>query len=127
LIQKSFSSLQQIEFIDDKATPKCISHIMSLVNRNEANHNARFILATFLIGIGLKEEEILKVFSKSPKYDENKTRYQVEFLTGKKGTTKYTCPGCETIKSYGLCKADCRVKHPQQYYRRNARTTGKKQ
>jgi DNA primase large subunit len=107
-----------VEFVDKKAMPPCMIHITALLQNNQANHTARFILATFLSGIGLAEEEILKIFAASPKFDEDKTRYQLEFLTGQKGNTKYTCPACVTIKSYGLCKADCPVKHPQQYYRR---------
>jgi DNA primase large subunit len=110
----------KIDFLEEKALPPCIRYITGLLQKDEANHNARFILATFLAGLGLNEDRILKIFSKSPKYDEEKTRYQLEFLTGKKSSTKYTCPGCQTIKSYGLCKGECRVKHPQQYYRNNA-------
>jgi len=111
-----------VEFVDPKALPPCMTHIIALVQNNQANHTARFILATFLIGLGLKEEEMLKIFAASPKYDESKTRYQLEFLTGQKSTTKYTCPACVTIKSYGLCKANCPVKHPQQYYRNKTGT-----
>ena len=110
----------EIEFLDEKAVPPCIKHVIGLLQANQANHNARFILATFLTGVGLKEEQILKIFSTSPKYEEEKTRYQLGFLTGEKGNTKYTCPACVTIKTYGLCKADCKVKHPQQYYRNTA-------
>lgn len=111
----------KIDFLEEKALPPCIKYITGLLQKDEANHNARFILATFLTGLGLSEDRILKIFSKSPRYNEEKTRYQLEFLTGRKSNTKYTCPGCQTIKSYGLCKAECKVKHPLQYYRRNAR------
>ncbi|MDD5111155.1 MAG: hypothetical protein PHG85_01260 [Candidatus Altiarchaeota archaeon] len=114
------SEKPEIEFLDENAVPPCIKHVIGLLQSNQANHNARFILATFLTGVGLKEDQILKIFSTSPKYEEEKTRYQLGFLTGEKGNTKYTCPACATIKTYGLCKADCRVKHPQQYYRNNA-------
>jgi DNA primase large subunit len=112
----------QIEFLEEKAVPPCIAYVIGLLQSNQANHNARFILATFLVGVGLKEDQILKIFSTSPKYEEEKTRYQLGFLTGEKGNTRYTCPACATIKTYGLCKADCKVKHPQQYYRNNERT-----
>lgn len=111
----------EVEFLDEKAIPKCISYIISLLQKGEANHSTRFILATFLIGLGLKEEEMLKIFSSSPNYNEEKTRYQLGFLMGQKSNTKYTCPACVTIKSYGLCKADCNVKHPLQYYRKNTK------
>jgi DNA primase large subunit len=111
----------KVEFLEERALPKCMTHIMSMLQAGMANHNSRFILATFLIGLGLKEEEIAKIFSKSPNFDEEKTRYQIQFLAGQKSNTKYTCPACITIKSYGLCKTDCKVKHPQQYYRNKSR------
>ena len=111
----------EVEFLEDRAIPPCMRYIISLMQRSEANHNARFILATFLIGLGLREDDVIKMFSNSPKFDESKTRYQIQFLAGQKSNTRYTCPACITIKSYGLCKADCNVKHPQQYYRNNAR------
>jgi len=111
----------KVEFLEERALPKCMTHIISLLQAGMANHNSRFILATFLIGLGLKEDEIVKIFSKSQNFDEEKTRYQLQFLAGQKSNTKYTCPACITIKSYGLCKADCKVKHPQQYYRNKTR------
>ena len=64
---------------------------------------------------------MLAIFSRSAKYDEEKTLYQLSFITGERGGTQYTCPTCQNIKSQGLCKADCPVKHPLQYYRNHAR------
>jgi len=112
-----------VEFLDQKALPPCITYVIALLQNSQTNHTAHFILATFLGGTGLKEQEILKIFATSPKYDESKTRYQLEFLAGQKSNTKYTCPACVTIKSYGLCRANCPVKHPQQYYRNKSKDT----
>jgi DNA primase large subunit len=111
----------EIESLEDAAMPPCMKAMISAMEAGVASHNAMFILATFLANLGLKKADILKVYSKSPKYDEEKTLYQLEFLMGEKGATEYTCPACATIKSHGLCKADCDVKHPLQYYRRHAR------
>jgi DNA primase large subunit len=86
-----------------------------------ASHAGMFILATFLANLGLTRDGILSVYSRSPKYDEEKTLYQLGFITGERGGTEYTCPTCATIKSQGLCRADCPVKHPLQYYRRHAK------
>ena len=111
----------ELEFLEADALPPCINAMTSALEAGLASHQTMFILATFLNNLGLKKDDMLAVFSKSPKYDEEKTLYQLEFLTGEKGGTTYTCPTCATIKSYGLCKSDCQVKHPLQYYRQHAR------
>jgi DNA primase large subunit len=94
---------------------------MASLENGTISHNERFIIATFYIGAGLNIDGLLKVFSRFPNYNEEKTRYQLEFLTGEKGATKYNCPSCAKIKSYGLCKAECEVKHPLSYYLKNRR------
>jgi len=115
----------RVESLEDDAVPPCMKGIVAAMEAGAASHNAMFILATFLANLGLPQEEMLKVFSRSPKYDEEKTTYQLGFITGERGGTEYTCPTCETIKGHGLCKADCPVKHPLQYYRMKARTKPK--
>ncbi len=109
----------KINEVKNTALPPCITYMLSLLDSGEASHNVMFILATFFSRIGLSEDEVVRIFSRYPNFDEKKTRYQLEFLTGTRGGTKYSCPGCSKIKSYGLCKADCNVKHPTQYYRRH--------
>jgi DNA primase large subunit len=101
--------------------PPCMKGLVAAMEGGVASHNAMFILATFLANLGLSTDDLVKVFAKSPKFDEEKTRYQLGFLTGESGGTEYTCPTCATIKSHGLCKAECQVKHPLQHYRRNAK------
>jgi DNA primase large subunit len=81
------------------------------------SHNGMFILACFLGNLGLNEEKILAVFSKSPKYDAEKAKYQLGYILGDATGTKYTCPTCATIASCGFCSRDCGIKHPLQYYR----------
>ncbi len=112
----------KVDALEDEAVPPCMKGIVAAMEAGAASHNAMFILATFLANLGLPQAEMLKVFSKSPKYDEEKTVYQLGFITGERGGTEYTCPTCETIRGHGLCKADCQVKHPLQYYRMKART-----
>jgi DNA primase large subunit len=111
----------EIEYLEMDALPPCVRGMMSALESGIASHQSMFILSTFLANLGLKKQDILGVLAKSPKYDEEKALYQLEFLTGEKGGTTYTCPTCATIKSYGLCKANCHVKHPLQYYRQHAR------
>jgi DNA primase large subunit len=111
----------KISQVNEKAIPPCLKSMTASLENGSVSHNERFIIATFYIGAGLNMEGLLNVFSRYPGYNEEKTRYQLEFLTGEKGATKYNCPSCAKIRSYGLCKADCDVKHPLSYYLKNRR------
>ena len=111
----------QVDHLEEQALPPCITKIISNMEQDSANHQAMFILGTFLINLGLKNPQIHSVFQKSPKYKHELAEYQIQFLSGEKSNTRYTCPACETIKNQGYCPAECNVKHPLQYYRRNAR------
>jgi DNA primase large subunit len=114
----AFSSATEVKLdgeLTAEGTPPCIGNILALLESGQATHNMMFILGTYLAGLGLPEDRIVGVFSKSPSFDEGKTRYQLKFLTGERGSTKYSCPSCSKIKSYGLCRQDCGVKHPLQY------------
>jgi len=111
----------KIDQLNENAVPPCLKSMMASLENGNISHNERFIIATFYIGAGLNIDGLLKVFSRFPNYNEEKTRYQLEFLTGEKGATKYNCPSCAKIKSYGLCKAECEVKHPLSYYLKNRR------
>ncbi|MBU0763117.1 MAG: hypothetical protein KKD39_08845 [Candidatus Altiarchaeota archaeon] len=114
--------IASIDEIDSSALPPCMTNMISALEDGIASHNGMFILATFLSNLGLEEEKVLTIFSKSPKYDEEKARYQLRYITGDATGTKYTCPTCATIKSSGLCRWDCKVKHPLQYYRRHSKS-----
>jgi DNA primase large subunit len=107
----------KIEQVDEGALPPCIQGMLTSLQLGSASHNGMFILGTFFLGLGLNADGVVRVFSRHPNFNEEKTRYQLEFLTGEKGTTQYSCPSCAKIKSYGLCKGECGVKHPLQYYR----------
>jgi DNA primase large subunit len=103
-----------------EALPPCIKSMISGIEAGITSHNERFILATFLFGAGLDLDGVVKVFSRYPNFNEEKTRYQLQFLAGEKSATKYSCPSCPKIKTYGLCKKDCNTKHPLNYYQKNA-------
>jgi len=102
----------------EKDFPPCIQYTLGLLSAGEASHNTMFILGTYLLGRGFEVEQVMEFLRRSPKFDETTTRYQLEFLSGEKGGTKYSCPTCSKIKSYGLCKAECGVRHPLQFKRR---------
>jgi DNA primase large subunit len=88
-----------------RTTPPCIDHIYKVLNNGEnLPHSARLLLATFLLFSEKNIEEIIEIFKKLPDYNEQITRYQLEHLSGKKGSSKkYFVPSCEKIKLQNLC------------------------
>ena len=108
--------------------PPCIKEIVAALGRKEnVPHHGRFALATFLNTIGWGSEQILDYLSSTPNFDREKSRYQIEHVTGQKGVDAYTPPGCATMQTNGVCPLDKRdqvcftIKHPLSYYRRQLR------
>jgi DNA primase large subunit len=104
--------------------PPCIKQLLGMTQNGEnVPHVGRFALASFLHTLGLNTEDILKTFATSPDFDVNKARYQVEHITGKISGTEYTPPGCDYMKSNGVCFNPDRLckqnwmNHPLKYYR----------
>jgi DNA primase large subunit len=103
--------------------PSCMKDILSAIQSGEnVPHMGRFALVAFLSSLKLNTNDILKIFSTAPDYQEDKTRYQVEHITGASSSTEYKCPGCEKMRTYGICPAEkmddlCKkVRHPLTYY-----------
>ncbi len=107
----------KINSVDADALPPCITSMVAGLAAGVVSHNSMFTLATFFVNLNLDIDNIVRIFSVLPSFNEQKTRYNIEFLAGVKSDTKYTCPACATIKSYGLCPRDCGVKHPLYYYK----------
>ncbi len=96
--------------------PPCMLKLYEdLLSGVNVSHSGRFAIATFLNSIGMPPDSIVNVFSKTPNFDERLTRYHVFRLVGKGGLS-YSSPGCDKMRSYGLCVADCPVQHPLQFY-----------
>jgi DNA primase large subunit len=95
--------------------PPCISRLLNDAQSGKnLSHSARFALTSFLLKIGMGVDEIIRFYTRSPDFDEEKTRYQVEHIS-KKG---YTPPSCSKMKTYGICfDRACRASHPLGYYR----------
>lgn len=115
----------EVGFVED-ALPPCIKAMYTALREGKhLPHIARFTLASFLLNIGLTVDDVVKMFISIPDANERITRYQVEHIAGMRGSmTKYTSPGCSTLKTHGLCLEDerCRgVKHPLIRYRRGVR------
>ncbi|OPY54946.1 MAG: DNA primase large subunit PriL [Methanosaeta sp. PtaU1.Bin112] len=111
--------------VNEGAFPPCIkSMLKSVAKGNNLAHSARFALVSFLLQINMTAEEVISLFSTSPDYDEERTRYQVEHIAGASGTS-YKPPACATMATYGNCPGEdelCRkIRHPLSYYERRMR------
>jgi DNA primase large subunit len=109
--------------LDNKKLPPCIRNILSAVQAGEnVPHMGRFALVSFLHSLKLSNKEILQIFSTAPDFEEEKTRYQVEHITGSISSTSYKPPGCDKMRTYGICPVEeidelCKKKkHPLSYY-----------
>jgi DNA primase large subunit len=108
--------------VDMEQFPPCIKYAVSNA-RGGVNlaHSMRFAMTSFLLSAGMSVDEIVDLFNVSPDFDDEKTRYQIEHISGASGE-QYTPPSCSTMQTYGNCHgADdlCkRINHPLNYYRR---------
>lgn len=103
--------------------PPCIKKLFDTLSAGgRLSHLGRFTLTSFLINAGATEEYVMNFFKSASDFDENKTKYQIEHISGRKGgKTKYKPPKCDTLKTHGLCFSPdeiCnRIAHPLTYYR----------
>lgn len=113
-----------------EAFPPCMKAIWGGIQAHvNIPHMGRFAIVTFLHKLGMDSEAILKFFSQVPDFDVNKSRYQIEHITGKiGGGTEYSAPGCSTMQTYGVCPLEQRddiclheIRHPLSYYRKKLR------
>ncbi len=110
--------------LDNKKLPPCMKNILAAIQAGEnVPHMGRFALVSFLHSLRLSNNEILKLFSTAPDYEEERTRYQVEHITGYSSSTAYSPPGCDKMRTYGICPTEeidelCKKKrHPLSYYK----------
>jgi DNA primase large subunit len=130
--RKKFALPKTVGKVTSLKFPPCIRHLLALIENNEnVPHSGRFALTAFLHAVGVSSEDILKVFSTMADFDEKKTLYQIEHITGRISGTVYTPPECRTMKTYGLCYGEdelCKkswVTHPLKYYRFKQKPTRK--
>jgi len=119
--------------LDMKKLPPCLKEIIAAIQAGEnVPHMGRFALVSFLNSLKLNVNDILKIFSTAPDYEEEKTRYQIEHITGTTSSTSYTPPGCDKMRTYGICPTDkidelCKKKrHPLSYYKAKWREENEK-
>lgn len=133
-LQSTIYKKFKAEEMNIDAFPPCIKSLNeTLRSGGNLSHMGRFTLTSFLINIGLDENNVLKIFEEVMDFDEKKTLYQIEHIAGMKGgRIKYTPPKCNTLKTHGLCinpDEICKgIKHPISYYnlKLNQLTSNKK-
>jgi len=127
--EKHFEELPK-ELVDE-AFPPCVRQLYDAAKSGRhISHVGRFTLTTFLLHAGMEPNKIVELFHSTSDFNERLTRYQVEHISGSRGSrTKYIPPKCETLQTHGVCPGVddlCRsVRHPLSYYRRRSRTLKK--
>jgi len=107
----SFAKQFSVPKMEVTEYPPCIKHAIDFLDKGEnLSHSGRFLLATYLLGIGQKVEQIAPLFKNAPDYSEKVTLYQLNHLSGNtKNVDGYKCPSCEKIQRNKLCfvTSDC--------------------
>jgi DNA primase large subunit len=105
--------------------PPCMTQILKDMHEHvNVPHMGRFAIVSFLHHLSLDTDAILEFFSTVPDFDPEKSRYQIEHITGKGSPDAYKPPGCSAMQSYGVCPLSKRdslcmkIKHPLSYYRK---------
>jgi len=112
--------LQQFGEVDESCFPPCINALITAITAGtNIPHQGRFAITAFLNAIGLTVQEIVELYCRAPDFDVEKTMYQVDHITGGRGT-EYTAPSCATMRTYGFCiqrESLCEhVNHPLNFY-----------
>lgn len=122
-ISASFQATVMRDFgdVEEGAFPPCLQALVGAITAGtNLPHAGRFAIVAFLHNIGMNPVQIMEVFARAPDFDPEKTRYQVEHISGR-GGTEYTAPSCATLRTTGFCvnrDSTCeRVNHPLSYYR----------
>jgi len=108
--------------------PPCVKELFERMKRAEnIPHHGRFAFTTFLNTVGWGATEIMDYLAATPNFDREKSRYQIEHITGQKGVEAYMVPNCSTMQTNGVCPLEKRdglcfkIKNPLSYYRAKIR------
>ncbi|MFQ6095159.1 MAG: hypothetical protein ACE5NN_03340 [Candidatus Bathyarchaeia archaeon] len=133
LVQTYASKIRRVRFEElpktavDAAFPPCIRQLHDdAAAGRRLSHIGRFALTSFLLSVGIPREKVIDLFRSSADFNERMTRYQVEHISGARGSrTSYIPPSCDTLRTHGVCPGTddlCReIRHPLAYYRRKLR------
>ena len=117
-------SLKDLGEVEVEKFPPCMKRLYAMAKSGtNLPHSGRFALTAFLHHIGMSIDDIVKVFSASPDFNESITRYQVRHISGEISGVEYMPQKCAVMVSEGLCYNPdelCRkewMTHPLIYYR----------
>lgn len=109
--------------VETELFPPCIKRLLAGQKEGKnLSHEGRFALTAFLKKVGLSEDEIIDIFREAPDFDIEMASYQIQHIIGEISGTEYTPPGCETMKTNGICFSPdslCEqdwMNHPLNYY-----------
>jgi len=119
----------QITRAQESEYPPCINELLKTAAKGQhLSHVERFTLVTYLLHQGISVDSVVSLFSSVADFKEDKTRYQVEHLAGKRGgiTGLYTTYNCATLKTHGVCSKPndpiCRtIRNPLTYHLKKPR------
>jgi DNA primase large subunit len=86
--------------------PPCITALVQRASKGQhLSHVERFTLVTYLLRQGVSVDAVVMLFSHVSDFKQEKTRYQVEHLSGKKGgkIDAYIPYNCSTLQTHGVC------------------------
>lgn len=117
-LKEKMSAAPQARIVASEDYAPCIKKLLEDLKASEnLPHTARFCLAVYLLNVTVKAEDVIKIFASAPDYNEQTTRYQVEYAKNK----GYKMPGCAMMDLYGLCTQKCGVKNPLSYGKKRER------
>ena len=120
-----FEEVFEVIKAQESEYPPCITAMMKRTSQGQhLSHVERFTLVTYLLRQGISVDTIVNLFSNVPDFKEDKTRYQVEHLSGARmGKEPYMPYNCSSLQTHGVCSrpADqiCRtIRNPLSYHLR---------
>ena len=113
----------EINRVEEDAFPPVMNYLIDQIRQgNHLKHEARFAIASFLINIGMSDNEIIDIFEINHDFGEKETRYQLNHIRNGGGDGEpYTPPTYDTMQTWGLDwptdSLEEQVNHPLAYYR----------
>ena len=120
-----FESVVQAIKAQQSDYPPCIVALMKRATEGKhLSHVERFTLVTYLLRQGISVDTIVQMFSNVSDFKEDKTRYQVEHLSGvRMGKEPYMPYNCASLQTHGICSGPAdricaTIRNPLSYHLR---------
>jgi DNA primase large subunit len=100
-----FEEIIQVIKAQESDYPPCINALMKRTSEGQhLSHVERFTLVTYLLRQGISVDTIVKMFSNVSDFKEDKTRYQVEHLSGVRMRKEPYMPyNCSSLQTHNVC------------------------